>query len=107
MRRRTTRRLPFLSDSDWSKSAPVATEGGQGSSLRQPRLAQPVKTVLGILGVLEDDKTFPALNCEPRVDPQHLCGFGSRLLELPRLRIGGRQQNMRPLRIGQARYAFA
>ena len=30
--------------------AQPASEGGQGSSLMQPRLAQPVDTMLGILG---------------------------------------------------------
>ena len=45
------------------------TVGTRGSSLRQPRLAQPVKTVLGILGVLVDHNTFPAFNRETGVDP--------------------------------------
>src|SRR5215467_3822820 len=41
-------------------------DSGQWSSLRQSRLAQPLKTVLGILGILVDGKTFPSINCEPR-----------------------------------------
>src|SRR6202011_1457351 len=77
------------------------------STFRQLRLAQPIKTMLGVLGVLADVKTLPALNCEPRVDSQHLRGFGSRLLKLSRLRIGGREPKMGPLRIGEARCAFA
>src|SRR5215470_7249323 len=75
-------------------------EDSRGSTLRQPCLAQPVNTVLGILGGLVDGKPFPAFNCEPRVDPQHLRGFGSCLLKLSRLRIGGRQKNVGPLLSG-------
>ena len=63
--------------------------------------------MLGILWVLVDGETFPAVNCKCRVDPQHLRGFGSRLLKLSRLRICGGQEKMRPLQIGQARCAFA
>src|SRR5260370_32752096 len=75
-------------------------ECGLRSSLREPRLARPIKTMLNILGVLVDGKTFPAFNREPGVDPQHLSGFGSRLLNLSRLRIGGREPKMGPLQIG-------
>src|SRR5262249_35011064 len=38
------------------------------STFRQPRLAQPVKTVLDFLGVLEDDTAFPAFDCETGAD---------------------------------------
>src|SRR5258708_40044536 len=88
---------------------PVSASTGPQSALnlRQPRLAQPIKAVLDILGVLVDGKTFVSFNREPRVDPQHLRGFGSRLLKLSRLGIGGRQHKMRTLLIGQAQYAFA
>src|SRR6266478_246664 len=96
VRRRTMLRLPVS-----------ASTGPQSAlNLRQPRLAQPIKAMLDILGVLVDGKTFPAFNREPRVDPQHLRGFGSRLLKLSRLRVGGRQHKMRTLLIGQAQYAF-
>src|SRR6266436_9708209 len=88
-------------------SSNVTTVGTRSSTLRQPRLAQPIKTMLGILWVLVDGETFPAVNCKCRVDPQHLRGFGSRLLKLSRLRICGGQEKMRPLQIGQARCAFA
>src|SRR5258708_1331024 len=81
--------------------------GGQGSRLRQPRLAQPVKMMLDILGPLEDDKTSMPFNCEPRVDPQHLRGLCPSLLELSRLRIGTGELKMRPLQIGQARCTFS
>src|SRR5262249_27857164 len=85
--------------------------GGQrparGSSLRQPRLAQPVKTVLEVLGVLMDPKAFVSFNCETRVDPQHLRGFGSRLLKPPQLRVGARQKKMGRLKIGRARRVLA
>src|SRR5262245_8602110 len=94
---RASAAAPFLGSPQDGASA---AEDGQCSSLRQPRLAQPVNMMLDILGVLVDGKTFPAFNCEPRVDPQHLRGFGSRLLKLFRLGIGGRQKKMRPLQIG-------
>ena len=48
----------------------------------QPRLANPIKTVLYILGVLVDQNTFPAFNCETGVDPQHLCCLFPGLLKL-------------------------
>src|SRR5258708_4674119 len=70
------------------------------STFRQPRLAQPIDMMLGILWVLEDGKPFPASNCEPRVDSQHLRGLFLGLLKLSRLGIGGRQHSMRPLQIG-------
>src|SRR6266704_5405807 len=68
-------------------------ECGLDSSLRQPRLAQPVETMLDVLGVLEDGNMFVALNLEPRVDPQHLRGFFPGLLKLAPLRIGKRQHD--------------
>src|SRR5215470_6175654 len=82
-------------------------ERGQGSTLGQPRLARTINTMLGVLGVLVDEKTFPALNREPGVDPQHLCGFGPRLLKLSQLGISGCQCEMRPLLIGRSQCAFA
>src|SRR5215468_3322124 len=89
-------------------SSNVTTVGTGNSSLRQPGLAKPINTVLGILGVLVDDKkTFPALNCETGVDSQHLRSLFPRLLKLSQLRIGGREPKMGPLEIGQARCAFA
>src|SRR6266566_2077311 len=72
----------------------------EGSSLRQPRLAHSIKTVLGILGVLVDGKGLISFNRETGVDSQHLRGFGPGLLKLPRLRVGGRQRDMRTLQIG-------
>src|SRR5215469_5371882 len=84
-----------------------ADAAGRGSTLGQPRLAQAVNTVLDILGGLEDQNTFPAFNCEPGVDSQHLPALSPRLLKLSRLRIGGGQKSMRPLQVGQARCAFA
>src|SRR5262245_19691727 len=83
------------------------TVGARTSSLREPRLTQPVKTMLGILGVLVDCKTFPAFNCETGVDPQHLRSLSAGLPKLPRLGIGGREPKTEPLQIGKARYAFA
>src|SRR5262249_890613 len=82
-------------------------DAGSGSSLRQSRLAEPIKTMLDILGVLVDGKTFPAFNCEGRVDPEHLRGFRSCLLKLSRLRIRGREPKTGPLQVGEARCAFA
>src|SRR5262249_38988044 len=65
-----------------------------------------VKTVLEVLGVLVDPNTFVSFNCETRVDPQHLRGFGFRLLKSSQLRVGGRQNKMRRLQIGHARCVF-
>src|SRR5262249_18875191 len=76
------------------------------STLRQARLAHPVNPVLGILGVLEDEKTFVSINCEAGVDPQHLRSFGSRLHKLSRLGMGERQKKVRPMQIGHAQGAF-
>ena len=63
--------------------------------------------MLEVLGVLVDENTFRAFNCETGIDPQHLRGCGSRLLKLSRLGIGARQRDMSPLRNGLARYLFA
>ena len=73
-----------------------------GSNLRQPRLAHPVKSVLLVLGVLVDEKTFVAVNREAGVDPQHLRGLSPGLLDLPQLRIGGREPSTGQLHIRQA-----
>src|SRR5215831_17748557 len=62
--------------------------------------------MLEVLGVLVDENTFPAFNCEAGVDSQHLRGLCPRLVELPRLRIGGRQIDMSPLQIRSARCGF-
>src|SRR5215831_5351742 len=78
-----------------------------GSSLRQPRLAQPVNKMLEVLGVLEGGSTFPAFNRESRVDPQHVRGLGSRFLKLSQPGVPGCQPSMRPLHIGHAQCAFA
>src|SRR5262249_9180450 len=64
-------------------------------------------TVLNILGMLVDDKRSESFDCESGVDSQHLRGLGFRLLNLSRLGIGQREPKMRPLLIGQARYALA
>src|SRR2546425_7988999 len=88
-------------------SSNVTTVGTRSSSLRQPGLAHPVKTMLEVLGVLVEDKTFVSFYCEPRVDPQHLRGFRPSLLKLSSLRVSGCEHGMRPLLIGQARRAFA
>jgi hypothetical protein len=56
-------------------SSNVTTVGTRSSSLQQSRLAQPVKTVLEVLGVLVDQNTFVSFNCETGVDPKHLRGF--------------------------------
>jgi hypothetical protein len=84
-----------------------AGKATNGSTLRQPRLAQPIKTMLDILGVLEEDNTLVALNRVTGVDPQHLRGFFARLLKLSRLRIGACQGKMRPLQIVPAQCAVA
>ena len=47
------------------------------STFRQPRFAQPIKTMLDILRVLVDGKTFVSFNCEPGGDSQHLRGLFS------------------------------
>jgi len=44
-------------------------KGGQGSSLRQPRPAQPVNKTLGILGLLVDGKTLPAFTPLRAISP--------------------------------------
>jgi hypothetical protein len=54
----------------------VTTVGTRGSTLRQPGLAHPVKTVLHVLGVFVDGKTLVMFNCETGVDPQHFGGLG-------------------------------
>src|SRR5262249_18384886 len=83
----------------------AATAGA--STLRQPRLAPPVKTVLEVLGVPVDPNTFVSFNGETGVDSQHLRGFGLRLLKSSQLRIGRRQIKMGYLQIGRARCVFA
>src|SRR5215469_10834592 len=60
----------------------------RSSSLRQPRLAQAVKNVLGIPGVLVDEKTFNSFNCVTRVNPQHVGGRFPGLLKLSQLTTG-------------------
>src|SRR6516165_4091570 len=87
-------------------SSNVTTVGTRSSSLRQPRLAQAVKNVLGILGVLVNCKTLPAFNRETGVDPQHLCGLCPGLLRLSQLGIGGREPKTGMLQIGHAQCAF-
>src|SRR5258708_22256124 len=63
--------------------------------------------VLGIFGVLVDNKGVVFLNREAWVDSEHFRGFGSRLLKVSRLPIGLRKPKMRRLQMGQARFAFA
>src|SRR5262249_25398087 len=63
--------------------------------------------MLAILALLVGSQAFPAFNREPGVDPQRFRGFHPRSLKLSQLGIGGREPNTSPLRIGQARYAFA
>ena len=60
-------------------------------SLRQPRLAQAVEQMLGILGALEESQSpLRAVDRVLRVDPQHLGCLRPGLVELPQLReIGG------------------
>src|SRR5215470_6498898 len=69
-------------------SSDVTTVGTGSSTLRQPRLAHPINMMLEVLGVLVDENTSRAFDCETGIDPQHLRGFGSRLLKLSRLSIG-------------------
>src|SRR5260370_1742043 len=69
------------------------------STFRQPRLAQPIDMMLGILGVLVDGKTFPASNCEPRVDSQHLPRLFLSLLNLSRPALADPLPIMHPLPI--------
>ena len=71
-------------------SSNVMSVDTRNSTLRQPRLAQPVKTGLDILGVLVDGHAFPTFNRESGVDPQHLHGLFPGLLKLSRLRTGKR-----------------
>src|SRR5262249_2187142 len=94
-----------LVEMEWFSAEPVPL-GGEGSPLRQSRPAQPIKTMLGILGVLVDGQTFPAFNREPGVDPQHLGHLSPGLLNLSQLRIGGCQPNMRHLQVRQPKCAF-
>src|SRR5262245_60543889 len=88
-------------------SSDATTVGTGSSTLRQPRLAHPINMMLEVLGVLVDENTSRAFDCETGIDPQHFRGFGSRLLKLSRLSIGARQHDTRPLQPGLARYAFA
>src|SRR5258708_1846118 len=71
-------------------SSTVMSVDPRTSPLRQPRLAQPVKTGLDILGVLVDGHAFPTFNRESGVDPQHVHGLFPGLLKLSRLRTGKR-----------------
>ena len=63
------------------------TEGRQFSTLGQPRLAQPVKTMIEVLGVLVDGKGHKSFDRETGVDSQHLYGLLPGLLNVSRLRI--------------------
>jgi hypothetical protein len=47
-------------------SSNAMTVGTGSSNLREPRLAQFLKTALGILGVLVDDNASVAFDCEKR-----------------------------------------
>src|SRR5580700_1279145 len=67
---------------------------GRASSLGQPRLAQPIKAMLGILWSFVDGKALVPCNCETTVDSQDLRGLRPRLRQLSRLGIGARQKNM-------------
>jgi hypothetical protein len=75
-------------------------KGAEGSTLRQARLAQPVKTMHGILGVLVTENTLVAFNRETGVDPQHFGSLFPGLLKLSELSISGREPKMSPLQIG-------
>jgi hypothetical protein len=79
----------------------------RSSSLRQSRFAQPVKTVLYVLGVLVAENSLVAFNRETGVDPQHLRCLVPGVLKVSRLGIGAREQKMPHLHVGQARCAFA
>src|SRR5215475_8465481 len=88
---------------------PPANQLGRGrrrSSLRQSRLAQPINIMVNILGVLEDGETFPAFNCEARVDPQHLRGLFPGLLKFSQLGVGSREPKVGQLYIRSARREF-
>src|SRR5260370_32037486 len=92
----------------WLREERRSSHGGKAySSLRQPRLAHPINMMIEVLVVLVDKNTFLAFDCETGIDPQHLRGFGSRLLNLSRLVIRTRHRHMRPLRPALSRYAFA
>jgi hypothetical protein len=74
------------------------------STFRQSRRAQSFGKMLGIFGVLVDGaEALPSCDCEGRVDPQHLGGFGPCLVEPSQLGIGACQPEMGRLRIGQGR----
>src|SRR5262245_60889691 len=64
-------------------------------SLRQPRLAQAVEQVLGILAALEEgDPPLRAVDGVLRVDPQDLGRLRTGLVESPQLREIGGQPNV-------------
>jgi hypothetical protein len=76
-------------------------------SLRQPRLAQAVEQVLGILGALEVDQSrLCALDRKFGLDPENLGGLCPGLLDVSQLGAGGGEKDVAGAEIRRPRNAF-
>src|SRR5262245_39335475 len=86
----------------------ASTHSGRlgASLLRQPRLAQTVEEVLGILRTLEGKESRAFADRPLGIDPQNLGGLGTGLVGLSHLRIGGRQAEVAEAYVRCLRSAF-